>query len=1371
MSRSSVKCSPITISMFLVLVHWSVCSLTPNLPLWLGPSTAEAAHASYPDLEISILSNPPSSIPAGGSFSLTDTTLNSGTNTAGASTTEFRLSTDATITGSDTLIGSRSVDVLKKTASSNTSTAVTIPSNLPVGTYYLGACADAAGVVSESDETNNCRVSTTTVNVLAPIPFSANPAVIPAGGIVSVTWDQLSNAAVGDKLYLYPIGSSSYVDWRYLNCSQYVVPSSPITSGSCNVLIYNTLTPGNYEFRIASNGAWVASAGILVNSVEPVSKLAIITSGLNPFVGYDLSFHVQSQSVSGVPTNVSSDTGVSLSLKTGTGILSGTLTGVIPAGSYQVFIGPVQYTKAESGVVLTATRTSGDLLDPGDSSPITFDPGNPTTLSIITQPGTSQAGATIVGPPAIAFKDNFGNIVTSSASPITVEINSPNYGALYGTKTKNASAGVATFSDLRIDALGTYTLRASSSGFQTITSAPFDITTPLGGVTGTILNASGGAPIEGATVEALQSGIVKSSGVSAADGVYSIPNVPTGIFDIRTSAPGFLAQTQSGVEVLLGSTATANFSLSQERIVYVYDPLSRLKAVIDVSGQTATYAYDAVGNLLGISRYPSSQGSLIEFAPKSGAEGTAVTILGTGFSATPAQNSVTFNGIAATVLSSAPTQIVAEVPSGATTGPIGITTPSGSSTSADLFTVITSSSGGTPTLSGFSPVIGAVGTPVTVTGNNFDNSPSKNDLRFNISHGSISSASPTSLSTTVPTGTGSGQISVTTAWGKGTSNADFFIPPSPLTATHIEFTGRLAEATPLNVILNTSGKKGLLVFDGIAGHRVSLGVSNSTYPFPCPWCSNVVLTFYRPDGSSWVTTSWANSSSHYFEPPTLPMSGTYSILFDPVLVNPGDGTGQANLTLSHISGEDKGTIAMDSPIIVSVPIPGQNPWWTFTGTAGQRISLNITGANLPMACPWCQAAYVYIYKPDGQTLVSGTWANGTGIFIEPLELPVSGTYTLLLDPQGGGTGRATIGLYNVPPDDQGSISADGIPVFANLAVPGQKIIRSFAGTQNQIVSLHALNSTFGCGTGSVSIRAPDNSSLGSINFCNGQQFLEPVTLSETGTYSLRVDGSGPSTGQVTTTLYTVVDVTEAITVDGPPVTVNITTPGQRALLTFTATSGQLINIEGSNSTFPDQGFSCGISLTILSPSNAVLGPQGGSCSAQFSLGGYPLPTDGTYTLMVDPGVDGLGQVTLRLVSWPFLTLTYNGKIRDRVGQGDSYTGPAALNPDGALDGTFTVSSPAGSGQRTVTSLELRNSVYGYWNTVPDTFWVLGAASNFDAPFYNDSLGMVNFTLASGGSFSVFGSDYNNTHFNSGTVFYIVVTFSDGTQAGGSTVVP
>jgi YD repeat-containing protein len=122
-------------------------------------------------------------------------------------------------------------------------------------------------------------------------------------------------------------------------------------------------------------------------------------------------------------------------------------------------------------------------------------------------------------------------------------------------------------------------------------------------------------------------------------------------------------------------------------VTYVYDELGRLVGVIDTSGNAASYNYDAVGNLLSIQRTSSSQTSIIGFNPARGPVATTVTIYGTGFSATANQNTVTFNGTAANVTSSTTTSIVTAVPSGATTGPISVTTPSGTATSASPFTV------------------------------------------------------------------------------------------------------------------------------------------------------------------------------------------------------------------------------------------------------------------------------------------------------------------------------------------------------------------------------------------------------------------------------------------------------------------------------------------------------------------------------------------------------------------------------------------------------------------------------------------------------------------------------------------------------------
>ena len=76
---------------------------------------------------------------------------------------------------------------------------------------------------------------------------------------------------------------------------------------------------------------------------------------------------------------------------------------------------------------------------------------------------------------------------------------------------------------------------------------------------------------------------------------------------------------------------------------------STVSGVVDTAGEAAGYSYDAVGNLLAITRGTSAQTSVISFSPSQGPVGTAVTIYGTGFSTTTSSDSVTFNGSAATI--------------------------------------------------------------------------------------------------------------------------------------------------------------------------------------------------------------------------------------------------------------------------------------------------------------------------------------------------------------------------------------------------------------------------------------------------------------------------------------------------------------------------------------------------------------------------------------------------------------------------------------------------------------------------------------------------------------------------------------------------
>ena len=109
----------------------------------------------------------------GATFTLSATVTNSGDADAAATTLRYYRSSDATITASDTEVGTDAVGALSASGTSAESINLTAPST--AGRYYYGACVDA--VSGESSTTNNCSASVE-VNVTGPPPPSPPDLVV-----------------------------------------------------------------------------------------------------------------------------------------------------------------------------------------------------------------------------------------------------------------------------------------------------------------------------------------------------------------------------------------------------------------------------------------------------------------------------------------------------------------------------------------------------------------------------------------------------------------------------------------------------------------------------------------------------------------------------------------------------------------------------------------------------------------------------------------------------------------------------------------------------------------------------------------------------------------------------------------------------------------------------------------------------------------------------------------------------------------------------------------------------------------------------------------------------------------------------------------
>lgn len=130
-----------------------------------------------------------------------------------------------------------------------------------------------------------------------------------------------------------------------------------------------------------------------------------------------------------------------------------------------------------------------------------------------------------------------------------------------------------------------------------------------------------------------------------------------------------------------------------------------------------------------------------------------------------------------------------------------------------------------------------------------------------------------------------------------------------------------------------------------------------------------------------------------------------------------------------------------------------------------------------------------------------------------------------------------------------------------------------------------------------------------------------------------------------------------------------------------------------------------------------------------------------------------------------MNLIYDGKLRDRVGGSET-----VVAPDGALDGTFTLSFTSA---KTITKLALiRQNLTGAWDTVPNNiYWALGVASGLDSTLLNAGDGSVNFTVEANGSVKIFASDFQGTEFIPGSQFTLTATFSNNSTAAATFTIP
>jgi RHS repeat-associated protein len=392
------------------------------------------------------------------------------------------------------------------------------------------------------------------------------------------------------------------------------------------------------------------------------------------------------------------------------------------------------------------------------------------------------------------------------------------------------------------------------------------------------------------------------------------------------------------------------------------------------------------------------------------------------------------------------------------------------------------------------------------------------------------------------------------------------------------------------VSIQRPGQSVRLPFNGTTGQVLQLGYTENTLQQNDRPAYPGAIMIEPDEVQVTLETGWAESR----DIPTLRKTGQHSIF-----VTGWQTVGSVKAWLS--TRAEGGELLVNSKKTVTVDRPGRDVWLDFNGVQGRPLYLGTTDRSLP------GEVNLRLYKPDG-FLVS----LGSGRSVDITSLPVTGKYRLQVDPESAGLGALSV--VAAEPRNVGALIPDAAATPADVALPGQRIVATFAGTAGQRLSFGA--------TGDIEfvltrIYKPDNAQLdfwGTIDLRYG---IDLPALPTTGTYRIELTPNNAATGAYNLLLSSELNVGKA-ELGGAPKNFVITRPGQNALMTFDGAAAQRTQITLTNLNLGGNT----IYFTVIDPAGAVLARRWRM--AFFTEVLPTLTTAGTYTLIFDPGNGATG---------------------------------------------------------------------------------------------------------------------------------------------------
>jgi len=634
-----------------------------------------------------------------------------------------------------------------------------------------------------------------------------------------------------------------------------------------------------------------------------------------------------------------------------------------------------------TATTLTASTTAGTFSvvasNPNVATPATFSlhniAGAASKIAITTQPAASVTAGTSASM-SVSVEDTYGNLVSSTDS-ISVAL-TPS-GFVGATTTVTATGGVANFTNLPIDAAGSYTITATdnahtawtatTSSFTVIAAAPSQViwtTSPGTSIAGSAVVGPPTVKIEDA-YNNLVSGAVVNMAVTTGPGVFIASTT-----SVTTSTPGTAAFPSLFLQAAGNYTITASAgSASATSSSFTVNAASAHAIMVwGGSGQSATvntnfaspfsaFVTDTYGN-------PVSGATVTFTAPASGAGGTfhATTAGGTCLATGAVQSSCTAttnaNGIATSLAFTANgtagkyTNLSAAI-SGATTYFTETNTKATLVflTSAQSFATNNTDSG---TSSG-SVIIQAqdgAGNPVVVQ------TTAVTVALAYATTGVTLTTDPASV--VIPVGASS--VAFTVVSSTSTNGGTFTI-----TATN----GSYVLATQTETVLKNASATGN-AFTAIATQNVS--PTNQTAAFPVKITNTTGATeYYEVSSPNGLLTDESASPSSACLPITNNNNGTITdtVTTDETLPAPSRPSG--SYTLDFVVQEYPNTGCTGTVVDLQVDA-------TLTVTAGSASVVSIAGGAgqfTPNGTAFTNALTVFVSDADGNPITSGVTVTFT----------------------------------------------------------------------------------------------------------------------------------------------------------------------------------------------------------------------------------------------------------------------------------------------------------------------------------------------------------------------------------------------------------